>query len=347
MKKLFRAVVFCLILAFLLVLINKILMPNTDFKAKPLEDKEELDYIMLGNSNVFYSVNPTVIWNEEGYTGIDLALEQAPLIISYYQLKEALTKVKTKTVFLDCSAFEYNYGVPAMNQLALDKIDFGLNKIELISNLGEDDENHEIEENPTYDKLNYYFPILKFHGRWKEIFEGTIDSKYHEKYEHVFMGYVATKDHYQYSKVANWLPTKDELGEPFMTEVTPLNEEYFNKISILCYENDIELVLIKTPSKIWIKEMSIAMKEFAKENNVTYIEMNDENILGEIGIDEKNDFCDFASHFNVYGSEKVSKWIATYMFNYEDYDDKRTEGTATNAKWNEIYKEYLEYRDKG
>lgn len=347
MKKIFKAVVFCLILAFLLVLINKILMPDTNFKAEPLDKGEEVDYIMLGTSNVFYCINPTVIWNEKGYVGYDLSLEQAPIIISYYQLKDELERVNPKTVYLECAAFEYNYGVPSMNQLALDKMDLNFNKIELISKLGEDDEFNNISEKQTYDKLNYYIPLIKFHGRWKEAFEGTLHSKYHDKYEHVFMGYVANKDHYVYQKDYKWLPTLKEFGGSYMTEVTDLNKEYFYKIRELCDEKGINLRLIKTPSKGWVAEMSDSMKKFAKDENISFIDMNDEKIIKELGIDEKNDFCDSSSHFNVYGTEKISKWISTYMQNQESFEDKRIKGNPNNAKWNEIYREYIEYRDKG
>ena len=69
MKKLGKAVLFCLILTLLLALFNKILMPDTQFRADTKELGSEVDYIFLGTSNVFYCVNPVIIWNEKGYTG--------------------------------------------------------------------------------------------------------------------------------------------------------------------------------------------------------------------------------------------------------------------------------------
>ena len=84
MKKLGKAVLFCLILTLLLALFNKILMPDTQFRADTKELGSEVDYIFLGTSNVFYCVNPVIIWNEKGYTGYDMSLEQAPLVVSLY-----------------------------------------------------------------------------------------------------------------------------------------------------------------------------------------------------------------------------------------------------------------------
>ena len=345
MKKFGKAVLFCLILTLLLALFNKILLPDTQFRADTKELGDEVDYIFLGTSNVFYCVNPVIIWNEKGYTGYDLSLEQAPLIVSFYQLKAELQKVRPKTVFLDCAAFEYNYGVPSMNQLALDKMPFGWDKLKLIHELGEDDANHHIAAENTYPKISYLIPLYSFHERWKEIFEGTLKSRYHEKYEHTFAGYVANKDHYVFKKDYRWLPTMEEFGGVYETEVTPLNRKWFEKMKDLCEAKGVELVLIKTPSKGWLVEMSNAMKAFAKEEGIEYLEMNDENVIKALSLDEQNDFCDTSSHFNIYGTEKISRYLAGYMEKKAAYTDKRIKGLEINAYWNQLYHEYLEYKN--
>ena len=309
MKKLGKAVLFCLILTLLLALFNKILMPDTQFRADTKELGSEVDYIFLGTSNVFYCVNPVIIWNEKGYTGYDLSLEQAPLIVSFYQLKEELKKVRTKTVFLDCAAFEYNYGVPSMNQLALDKMPFSWDKLKLIHELGEDDADHHVAAEQTYNKISYLIPLYSFHERWKEIFEGTLKSRYHGKYEHTFAGYVANKDHYVFKKDYRWLPTMEEFGGVYETTITPFNREWFEKIRNLC------------------------------------VEMNDENVITALSLDEQNDFCDTSSHFNIYGTEKISRYLAAYMEKKASYTDQRIQGTGINAYWNQLYETYLDYKN--
>lgn len=346
MKKLGKAVLFCLILALLLALFNKILMPDTEFRADTKEIGTEVDYIVLGTSNVFYCVNPVIIWKEKGYVGYDLSLEQAPLIVTYYQLKEELKKVNVKTVFLDCAAFEYNYGVPSMNQMALDKMPFGMDKLKLISQLKEDDADHHVAAEQTYDKMSYVLPLYTFHDRWKEIFEGTLKSRYHEKYEHTFAGYVANKDHYVFKKDYRWLPTMEEFGGVFETEITEVNRTWFQKIRELCEEKGIELVLIKTPSKGWLSEMNASMKAFAREEGLELLDMNEEEVIRTLGLDEQNDFCDTSSHFNIYGTEKISRYLADYMEEKKSYTDQRIKGTATNAYWNQLYEEYLDYKNE-
>ena len=345
MKKLGKAVLFCLILAVLLAFLNRILMPDTTFQADTEKIGDEVDYMVVGTSNVFYCVNPTVIWNEAGYTGYDLSLEQAPLIITYYQLKAELKKVKPETVFLDCAAFEYNYGIASMNQLALDKMPLSMDKLRLIKALGEDDKDHHIAEENKYSKINYLLPLHKFHDRWKEIFGGTLKSRYHEKYENTFAGYVATKDHFVYQNPHKWLPTMEEFGASFETNITDLNREYFEKIQALCAEHDVELILIKTPSKGWLLETHKNMKQFAEEEGLEFLDMNEETVIEALAIDEQVDFCDSSSHFNIYGTEKISRYLAEWMQAHQDYADKRVQGTGTNAYWNFLYADYLAFKN--
>lgn len=346
MKKLARAVLFCLILAFCIAALNRILMPDTDFSAETKGGLvDEPDYMMLGTSNIFYNVNPLIIWKEEGFVGYNVSSEQAPLIISYYALKQELKERKPKAVFLDCGAFEYNYGKPSFNQLSLNKMPFSFDKMELIRLLGEDDENNQIKARNEYPKKNYYLPLLKFHDRWKDALDGNLKSRYHDKYEHTFMGYVAEKSVYVYEKDYKWLPTLEEFGGTWLTEVSDLNREHLHKIRTLCEENGAELILFKTPSKGWILEMNEAMKEFAKEEGLVFFDMNESAAIEQIGIDEQRDFADSSSHFNVYGAEKVSRYLADYMRETALFTDKRDVGFPAEAAWEALYEDYMTYKN--
>ena len=137
----------------------------------------------------------------------------------------------------------------------------------------------------------------------------------------------------------------DEFGGVYETEITPVNREWFEKIRRLCEAKGVELVLIKTPSKGWLVEMSKSLKAFSQEEGVEYLEMNDENVITALSLDEQNDFCDTSSHFNIYGTEKISRYLAAYMEKKAGYTDQRIQGTGINAYWNQLYEEYLEYKN--
>ena len=87
------------------------------------------------------------------------------------------------------------------------------------------------------------------------------------------------------------------------------------------------------------------LKTFAKEEGVEFLEMNDENVITALSLDEQHDFCDTSSHFNIYGTEKISRYLADYMEKKAAYSDQRIRGSAINAYWNRLYEEYLEYKN--
>ena len=88
------------------------------------------------------------------------------------------------------------------------------------------------------------------------------------------MGYVADKSTYVYEKEYRWLPTLEEFGGKYLTEISDLNREYLGKIRALCEDNGAELVLFKTPSKGWILEMHEAASAYAREEGIPFFDMN-------------------------------------------------------------------------
>ncbi|MCF0142517.1 MAG: hypothetical protein HUJ75_03990, partial [Parasporobacterium sp.] len=138
-KNLLKAVIFTVIMAAVLIGLNRILMPRTDFSAPIDRGVDEPDYILLGTSNVFYSLNPTVVWDEAGFTGYNVSSEEAPTMLSYYYLKDALKHRVPEVVYFEPTGFRFNYGNAAMNQLGVDKYPWGIDKFNLIMELQADD----------------------------------------------------------------------------------------------------------------------------------------------------------------------------------------------------------------
>ncbi|MCF0142657.1 MAG: hypothetical protein HUJ75_04700, partial [Parasporobacterium sp.] len=188
-----------------------------------------------------------------------------------------------------------------------------------------------------------FVPLYKFHSRWKDALKGDLGS-YYERYETTFMGYVPTKVNFVYKRYHNWLPAQAEIDPAGITEVTEVNRYYFDKIVKLCEEYGTELKILKTPTKAWPIELREATAELAEEYGIEYTDMNDPEILAEVGIDESKDFADEYSHLNIYGAEKVSRWIAKYWQETEDFTDKRGDGSDTAAFWDSEYARYEAYK---
>ena len=53
------------------------------------EEKNSLDFVFVGSSQMFTSVVPAVLWEEYGITSYDFGANEQPMYLSYYYIKEA------------------------------------------------------------------------------------------------------------------------------------------------------------------------------------------------------------------------------------------------------------------
>lgn len=107
---------------------------------------------------------------------------------------------------------------------------------------------------------------------------------------------------------------------------------YLDKLTKLCKDNDIELVLIKAPSlsPYWYDEWDAQMVDYAKEHDLQYI--NFLSLQDEIGIDWNTDTYDKGLHLNVKGAEKLADYFGQILkdtYTFTDY----TKDEAVRADW--------------
>jgi hypothetical protein len=135
------------------------------------------------------------------------------------------------------------------------------------------------------------------------------------------------------------------LGESksYSSLIIKNNAEIIEDLNDICIKNDCKLLLVKTPMQItalehptsWSKLRHEAARDFAKQYNITFIDLNYDV---DIGIDWAHDTCDHGIHMNLNGAQKVTEYIGDYLSkNYEllyypnpDYD-----------KHKELYDKYM------
>ena len=162
--------------------------------------------------------------------------------------------------------------------------------------------------------ISYVFPILRYHSRFDELTK--------EDFEYLFKNKINTYNGFLVNKnikpVTN-LPTKRPLANyEFNSECY----EYLQKITDLCKNNNIELILIKAPSvyPYWYDEYNTQIEQFALKNNLDFYNFLDN--AEEIGIDYNKDTYDGGLHLNLTGATKLSKYFAKILkenYNLTDY----------------------------
>ena len=164
-----------------------------------------------------------------------------------------------------------------------------------------------IQASMTEDEhfLDYVFPILRYHSRWSEL--TTDDVKYMFKTEKVsHNGYYMRVD----VKPAENVPDGKILANYQFGDNA---YAYLDKITQLCKDNDIQLILIKAPSlyPYWYDEWEQQMEDYAQQNDLMYI--NFLELIEETGLDFSTDTYDGGLHLNLSGAEKITRYFDDYL----------------------------------
>lgn len=383
MKKLLKITLFIIIFILLLSFFDKLFNPTGTFKEwyqsngvleLYYQPKDSIDVLFLGDSSVYSGVSPLEIYEPIGVTGFSYSTPNQKVWSSYYFLKEAQKSQKPKLVFLETGEFwvssksQTGLGI----RRAIDSLKFSKNKIDMIN-----DSDYNLS---NYEKLESIFPALRYHSRWSQLDEFDI-RKFIQKNQGTYKGFILGKNIQKYEGNKNKEKKQDDInitnedatnnnlnqnelnnanrakreknsnadlnnkkdknleeqGDTFPDEV----KDKLDKIKQLCDSNNCELVLFSMPTPIdWSEEKSKEISSYAKEKNIKFVDLN---IDSKIQIDWNEDYQDAGYHLNIYGAQKVGKFLANYIKDNWNLEDHRKDDKY--AKWNEILKDYDVYKN--
>lgn len=298
------------------------------------QEKDTIDVLLIGASDVGRGLSPITLWEEQGITSFNLGTSNQSMAFSYYVIQEAIKYQDVKMVVLDMDSAFMNVNPPEGEyRKLLDNMKFGKTKIEMIQ-----DSNLEVD-----NKLSYIFPIMRFHSRWDKLERN--DFKIGKTYQISYKGMALSAEAKPYIDNKKYMGDKGETEE-----IKEINLEYIDKIVNLCKENNIELLMIELPSaSSWSKARGNAVEELAKEHNVQFIDMN--LLLEEMQFDWTTDTADKGNHLNISGAEKVTKYLGNILsqtyncVSHKDdikYNDWNTEQDRYEKAKQVEYKKYSE-----
>lgn len=302
MKNVIKVIVFFIIFVLLLIISSQIVVPKNNLSTYGVrsaktnkimgEKNNSLDTVFIGDSLVYTALNPMYIWENYGFTSYDLAMSAQYLYESYSILESIIESQKPKIVFLETNQFFRKYKI-----------------VNIIGAEGK--------------KI---FPIFEYHNRWKDISLKDIFSA--EDYSH--------RDSLKGFRYMTKVNSPDNVNKNYMKkkkepkEIPDLNYYYIEKIINKCKENNIEIILLSTPSmKNCNYSKYLAIKEISQEFEVSYLDLN---LDVNLNIDWANDTVDKGDHLNFKGSKKVSEYIGNYLQN-KGFVDHRND--ANYKEWNE------------
>lgn len=281
------------------------------------------DVLFVGDCEVYENFSTVQLWREFGINSFIRGGAQQLVWQSYYLLEDALRYETPDVVVFNVLSLMYNEPQnEAYNRMALDGMRWSKTKWNAIKASMCEDES----------MIEYIFPILRYHSRWNEL--TSDDFKYWFKKD-----LVSYNGFYLRTEImpAGDFPPARPLADPNFGDKAM---EYLDKMTELCKEKGIKLVLIKSPSLYphWYDEWDENMEKYAKEHGIEYINML-KIAESEIGIDYSQDTYDAGLHMNVTGAEKCSSYLGRILKEKYGLTDHRDDPDMSEY-WKKVGERY-------
>lgn len=307
-----------------LYLLQKLLMPKyaTDVVegaliAEYYDEEKDHDVVFIGDCEVYENFSPKILWEEFGINSYIRGSAQQLIWQSYYLLEDTLRYEKPDVVIFNVLSMKYNEPQKeAYNRMTLEGMKWSMSKVKAIQASMMEDENF----------LDYVFPILRYHSRISEL---TMD-------DITYMFDTPQVSHNGYYMRVDVKPAENVPEGKLLADYNFGDNayEYLDKITALCKENDIQLILVKAPSlyPYWYDEWEVQMEEYAAENDLLYI--NFLELIEETGLDFSTDTYDAGLHLNLAGAEKITRYLGQILVEEAGLTDRRGEAELS-AVWEE------------
>ncbi|WP_405357888.1 hypothetical protein [Ruminococcus sp.] len=300
-----------------------------------LEEKNTVDAVLIGASDVYAGYAAPYAYEKYGYTSYPYATQASPSNIVLPQIKEVLKYQNPKMVIVEINAFLYKD-----NELPNEA-----SARMFADNVPRDDiwRDYLKDAIPEDKQLEYYLPIIKYHSSWNEypwkLKYLTAEIGLKKNGYSLFRGYktVANEFHPD-SKVYN-----DQLKDNDKTLPLAVNgERYLRQTLEYLKENNITNVMFMRFPHIVNDAAYSRFKRCNEAGKIIesygYDFVNLERYGDAANIDVNKDYYNW-DHLNVYGSEKVTDYIANML--QTKYGITKTELTEKQtAEWNDSVNYY-------
>ena len=299
-------------------LLQRLVMPKYtgtviegNFTEEYYRDETPHELLIIGNCESYENISPMKLWEEYGITSYIRGNSNQLIPQSYYILKEALKYETPKAVLLNIQAMTVaEQSSEEYNRMVFDGMRLSREKIEGILATKLSDE-HLIE---------YLLPILRYKNRITNLEADDFKYAFTKSPVKSYNGYYLRADVRAYDESS--VPFERRLPDYSFSEK---NMDYLERISELCREKGIKLILMKAPSMypVWVEPYEEQIKAFADSQGLLYI--NTLNHMEEIGLDMDTDTYDEGLHLNVYGAEKVASWLGEILVREAELKDYRSD----------------------
>jgi hypothetical protein len=320
------------------VFVSALLVPKdgTAYSTKVYDGLYEnsVDAVFIGASTFWDGISPMVLWAEHGVTGYVFAASNCPPQAHLLMVKEALQKQQPKVIFLSPQFIAKKQKADQIElriQQSLANRDLSLNKIETLIDIGGD---------AGYSQsLKAMFPLLAYHSNWKDIRQVNFVREEPEYTMGQRCNYFVREN---FDQTAEQIIAKNEAewaGDETYT-YNRVAVKYYEEIVRYCNARGVEVVMTTMPLYSYDVQRT-AIRDFAEDNHIEYLDFNEPELYRALGLDNSLDWRD-KHHLNFWGSVKFSAYLGDYIAAHFDVADRREAGTPAADQWLAYYERYYE-----
>lgn len=337
-RRFLRVTVSGIIICSMLFLLQRLLVPKYSVGtqdgamiAEYYDDAPKHNLIIIGDSEMYENISPLVLWQNYGINCYIRGSAQQLIWQSCYLLEDTLRHETPEAVIINITSMQYaEPQKESYNRMTLEGMRWSTSKVKAIFASMTEEESF----------WEYVFPLLRYHSRWNDLSDDDFRLMFSE--EPVSLnGYMMQVG----VKPAENVPEGRPLADYTFSDTC---YEYLDKITALCKEHGVELILMKSPSvyPVWYDEWDAQMKEYAQKNQIKYLNCVNND---EIGLNFRTDTFDGGLHLNVGGAEIYSNFLGKWLQSETGISDLRDDAELSkeweqkaadyDAKKSEKYKE--------
>jgi len=262
------------------------------------QDSHQNDILIVGDCEAYENISPVTLWEEYGFPSFIRGNAQQLMWHAWAMLEDALRYETPKVVVLSVLQMIYNepqketYNRMALDGLKLSRVKYNAIKTSMM---------------PEESIASYFLPLLRFHDRWDKLSRADLQY-YFTKRQVGIAGFVMRSD--VKPVPAGWEPDPNLLPNYDFGEKA---WAFLDKITALCEEKNIQLVLFKAPSltPYWYDEWDEQIVQYAQDHGLAYLNALDK--IDEIGLDYSLDTYDAGLHLNRQGAEKMARYLGRFL----------------------------------
>ncbi|WP_026503690.1 hypothetical protein [Butyrivibrio sp. NC3005] len=268
---------------------NSLYPVTTSFEGFYDVPENEVDVLFFGSSVVVNGIIPQLLYDDYKLKTYVLGSQQQSIITSYYWMREALKSQKPKAIVLE-TRYLYEDTGEEFYRLATDPMRLSINKFEYVRKI--------CEKEKEQSFVGYFLKNIRYSGRWKDLRAEDFRSEVIKDTSLLGFG------PFPYIETTEFEPfvSKNKYDR---TEISLDKLEYLNKISELCKENGIKLILYTTPRDM-TDGIHNELEEYANNHNAFYWDLNEKKYFNQLGVQEGETVI---NHCNPQGAMRLSKLI--------------------------------------